>query len=110
MQNRRDAATGFMLRLTDPSYRLPDERPATANLADAKRWAGTYDKLIAFKRELLELCHRYAEQSEPDVARAIRDTDMVMLEIQMSRFEQKRDYWRIRATELAGSGRRGEGD
>lgn len=32
---------------------------------------------------------------------------MILLEIQISRFEQKRDYWKIRATELAGIGRRG---
>lgn len=107
MQNRREAATGFLERLGDPGYRLPGENPSTATLDQARRWVETYDKLIKFKRELLDKCDRYAEQSEPEVARAIRETDMILLEVQISRFQQKRDYWKIRATELAGNGRRG---
>jgi len=93
--------------MNDPGYRLYGENPANATIEDSRRWVNTYDKLIVFKRELLELCQRFAEQSDPDVARAIRETDMIMLEVQLSRFQQKRDYWRIRATELAGDGRRG---
>jgi hypothetical protein len=42
------------------------------------------------------LYQRYAEQAEPEVARAIRETDMILLKFQLSRFEQKRDYWRMR--------------
>lgn len=106
MQNRQNVSE-FLQRLNDPGYRLHGENPANATLDDARRWAETYSRLIAFKRELLELCQRYAEHSDPEVARAIRETDMIMLEVQVSRFEQKRDYWRIRATELAGNGRRG---
>jgi hypothetical protein len=107
MQNRRDVATGFLQRLNDPGYRLQGENPSTATLDDARRWAQTYDELIVFKRELLELCQKYMDNSRPEVARAIRDTDMILLEMQISRFQQKRDYWKIRATELAGNGRRG---
>lgn len=108
MQNRREqVATVFLQRFNDPGYRFIGENPATATLEQAHGWVKTYDKLVRFKRELLELCHRYAERSEPEVARAIRETDVILLEVQLSRFEQKRDYWKIRATELAGNGRRG---
>lgn len=107
MHNRREIPSGFLQRLTDPGYRLHGEDPATATLDDARRWVRTYDELIEFKRELLDLCQKFAQRSGHEVARAIRDTDMIMLEVQVSRFEQKRDYWRIRATELAGNGRRG---
>ncbi len=107
MRDRREVASGFLQRMNDPGYRLYGENPANATIEDSRRWVKTYDKLIVFKRELLELCQRFAEQSDPDVARAIRETDMIMLEVQLSRFQQKRDYWRIRATELAGDGRRG---
>jgi hypothetical protein len=58
-------------------------------------------------REAIELCHAYAEQADPEVARAIRETDVILIEIQVSRFEQKRDYWNLRAAELSGTGRRG---
>jgi hypothetical protein len=107
MQSRRDPIAGFLQRFHDPGYRLHGENPANATLDDARRWEATYDRLIAFKRELLELCQRYSEHSDREVARAIRETDMIMLEMQLSRFQQKRDFWRIRATELAGNGRRG---
>jgi hypothetical protein len=107
VEARRELATGFFQRLSDPGYRLHGENPSTANGRDARHWAETYDKLIQFKRELLDLCQRYAEHAEPEVARAIRETDMILLETQVSRFEQKRDYWKIRMTELSGNGRRG---
>ena len=106
-EHRRDVAAGFLQRLNDPGYRLTDENPSTATLEDARRWAATYDTLIRFKRELLDLCHKYAGSSGPEVARAINETDVIMLEMQISRFEQRRDYWKIRATELNGHGRRG---
>jgi hypothetical protein len=103
-------ASGLFQRLNDPGYRLHGENPATATVADARRWVANYDKLIKFKHELLALCQRYAEHAEPEVARAIRETDVILLEIQLSRFEQKRDFWKIRATELSGNGRRGAPD
>jgi cob(I)alamin adenosyltransferase len=107
MRDRHDIATSFLNRLADPGYRLQGENPATATLQDARRWARTYEELIQFKRELLDVCQKLAERADPQVARAIRDTDIILLEVQVSRFEQKRDYWKIRATELAGNGRGG---
>lgn len=109
MQNRREL-TGFHERLADPGYRLNGESPATATIDQARHWADVYEQLVQFKRELLGLCQRYADTSEPEVARAIRETDMIMLEVQVSRFRQKRDYWKIRATELSGNGRHGGPD
>lgn len=107
MQNRRDVESGFLQRLNDPGYRLHGENTSTTNLEEARKWAQTYESLIGFKRELLELCQRYAEKAGPQVARAIRETDVILLEVQVSRFQQRRDYWQLRATELAGNGRRG---
>ena len=107
MQSRRDVGTDFLHRFSDPGYRLHGENPATATLEDARRWVKTYDDLIRFKRELLDLCQRYIEQAEPEVARVIHETDLILVETQLSRFQQKRDYWKIRATELAGNGRHG---
>ena len=99
---RREAATAFLQRIGDPGYRLQGENPATATRDQALHWATTYDDLIKFKHELLELCRRYADQSAPEVARAIRETDVILLELQASRFELKRDYWKIRAAEMQG--------
>ena len=106
MQDKRHGDSGFIQRMTDPGFRLHGEDPSTATLDEARNWVKTYDNLIHFKRDLLKLCQRYAERSETQVARAIRDTDIILLETQVSRFQQKRDYWKIRATELSGRGRR----
>src|SRR5437762_13985122 len=103
-------ASGFLQRVNDSGYRLHGETPATATIAEARRWVETYNNLIKFKHELLELCQRYAEHAESEVARAIKGSDVILLEIQTSRFEQKRDFWKIRATELSGNGRRGAPD
>jgi len=104
---RREMTTAFLQRLGDPGYRLSGENPATASLDQARGWADTYDQLIGFKRELIGLCHRYAEQAEPQVGRAIRETDVVLLETQISRFELRRDYWKIRVAEMQGGRSRG---
>ena len=104
---RRELSTAFLQRLGDPGYRLPGEDPATAGLAQARAWAATYGELIRFKHELLKLCHRFAERAEPQVARAIRETDVILLESQASRFELQRDYWKIRAAEMQGGRSRG---
>lgn len=106
MQDRREVPPGVLQRLSDPTYRLFGEDVSTATVDDARRWADAYDKLVAFKRELLDLCHKYVERSEPEVAQAIKETDVILLEMELSRFEQKRDFWRIRASELGGNGRR----
>jgi hypothetical protein len=98
----RGTSTGFLRRLRDPGYRLNGENPATTSLEHARRWATNYDKLLEFKRELMALIKRRAEASDPDVARAIMDTDILLLETQISRFQQRRDYWHIRSAELAG--------
>ena len=102
MQRREVTTTAFLQRIADPGYRLQGENPANASLEDARDWARTYDELIRFKHELIDLCHRYAERSQPEVSRAIRETDVILLEMQVSRFEQRRDYWKIRAAEMQG--------
>jgi hypothetical protein len=107
MQNRIEVATAFLQRVSDPGYRLNGENPSTATVEQARRWVVTYENLISYKRGLLDLCLRCKDQSEPEVAQAIREADMILLEGQISSFQQKRDYWTIRATELAGNGRRG---
>ena len=107
MQNRKPTEAGVLQRMNDPAFRLHGENMDTATLEDAQKWAGTYAKLVNFKRELLDLCQKYAEQPGPDVARAIRETDMVLLEVELSRFQQRRDFWKLRASELAGNRRRG---
>lgn len=102
MNNGFDTARVLVERLSDPSYRLPGENPVTADVAQARRWLDAYERLVEFKRELIKQSQRFAGEAAPEVGRAIRESDIILLEVQLSRFEQKRDFWKLRATELAG--------
>ena len=92
-------------RLRDPAHGPTGEDLPTRNLKQAQHWARVYEKLIEFKHEVLERTYRFTEESEAEVTRAMRETDIILLEAQLSRFEQRRDYWILRATELAGERR-----
>lgn len=63
-----------------------------------------------FKRRLLDIYERYPEHAEPEVARAIVESDVIMLETQVSRFARKRNFGKLRATKLSGKWRRGAPD
>src|SRR5215469_13584907 len=89
--------------------RLPGEDPDATSLDVARRWAQTYDHLTSFERELLEQCQDVVGKSGPKGTHAVRDSDVILLEVQVSRFQLKREYWRIRAIELSGTGRNGGG-
>jgi hypothetical protein len=97
-----ETARILVQRLTDPSHRIAGEDPATHDVAVARRCLANYERLIEGKKRLLEACQRFAAESPPEVAQAIRESDIIMLEVQLSRFEQKRDYWRLREAELSG--------
>jgi hypothetical protein len=97
-----ETARILVQRLTDPSHRIAGEDPATRDVAVARRCLANYERLIEGKKRLLEACRRFAAESPPEVAQAIREGDIIMLEVQLSRFEQKRDYWRLREAELSG--------
>lgn len=106
MQNRQEVAMGFFLKMGDPAYRLEGENAATTSVEQARRWGATYARLVEFTKALLELAHRYADDSQPEVSQAIRHTDIALIETQMSRFQARRDYWQIREVELEGRRRR----
>ena len=92
----------FLQRFRDPGHRLDGEDLKTRNPDRARHWAEVYERLIDFKRDLLERTYRFTEESEAEVARAVRETDIILLEAELTGFEQRRDYWILRATELAG--------
>jgi hypothetical protein len=102
MKNPFDTARVLVQRFTDPAYRLEGENAATTDVKQAKHWIDTYNSLIEFKRQLLDSSIGFADRAPSDVGQAIRESDIILLEVQLSRFEQRRDYWTLRATELAG--------
>ena len=97
-----ETARILVQRLMDPSHRIAGEDPTTNDVTAARRCLASYERLIDGKKRLLEACERFAAESPPEVAQAIRESDIILLEVQLSRFEQRRDYWRLREAELAG--------
>ena len=95
----------FLQRLKAPGHRPTGDDLATRSVEHARHWAHVYGKLIEVMHKLLERTYGFTEESEAGVARAMRETDIILLEAQLSRFEQRRDYWNLRATELAGKRR-----
>jgi hypothetical protein len=96
-----ETARVLVQRICDPSHRLGGEDPATRDLNSARRMLTNYERLIEHKTALLRTCDRFAAESPPEVAHAIRESDIILLEVQLSRLEQKRDSWKLRTTELA---------
>jgi hypothetical protein len=105
LRDNLETARILIERLTDPSYRFEGENPATADVGQARRWRDAYQAVCDYKTQLLEQSRQFADAASPEVGRAIRESDIILLEVQLSRFEQKRDYWKLRVTEL--NGRRG---
>jgi hypothetical protein len=53
---------------------------------------------LELTRELLRrLGYRFIEESDLDAARAMKESDLILLEVQLSRFEQRRDFWQVRS-------------
>src|SRR2546430_17294633 len=100
MSDELEMMKEVLRRLGDEDYRLHGEDPANATLEQAHSWATTYDRLIGFKRELLDRTYQFIEESDVDSARAMKESDLILLEVQLSRFEQRRDFWDMRAAEL----------
>jgi hypothetical protein len=89
-------------RVSDPAHRLEGEDPVTADLARSRQWCAAYQRIVDYKLQLLDMSRRFVDVSDPVVGQAIRESDIILIEVQLSRFEQKRDYWKLRVSELAG--------
>ena len=88
-------------RLLDPAYRLAGEDPLTVSPKEAADWIEVYTELLAFKHSLLDGCTDRLHEMGEFARREIAESDIVMLEMQISRCNQQLDFWRLRKSQLS---------
>jgi hypothetical protein len=87
----------------DPDRLLPGEDTKSSQPEDAKHWASVYTELLGTKRRLVRDLRKmmitgHSQDAQDELERA----DVIMLELQIQRFEHRLAVWQKRAAELAG--------
>jgi hypothetical protein len=85
----------------DPDRLLPGEDPTSPYPDDADKWIEVYQELLVFKRRLLGVAEEALEGLEDKPARReVIDTDRIVLEAEVKRFERRLEFWEKRRQEL----------
>jgi hypothetical protein len=85
----------------DPDRLLPGEDPTSPYPDDADKWIEVYQELLVFKRRLLGVAEEALEGLEDKPARReVIDTDRIVLEAEVKRFERRLEFWKKRRQEL----------
>jgi hypothetical protein len=85
----------------DPDRLLPGEDPTSPYPDDADKWIEVYQELLVFKRRLLGVAEEALEGLEDKPARReVIDTDRIVLEAEVNRFERRLEFWEKRRQEL----------
>jgi hypothetical protein len=95
--NALDAAK----KSVDQERLLPAEDPDTSLVEDAEHWVRVYDELVSGKREILRVVREKVGNVSADARREINQTDSVILEEELERFERRLSFWRARHRELS---------
>jgi hypothetical protein len=70
---------------------------------DARLWIQVYLELIEYKRRLLSTTREtLATMAEGPARREVAETDLVILESEVSRFTRRLEFWKRRLTESVG--------
>jgi hypothetical protein len=90
-------------RSLDPERLLPGENPDSPDPADAAHWVQVYHELKETKKTLAaDLAS--ALEGASQVARAeLESVDMVLIRVQLDRFDRRFRYWSERERELSGA-------
>jgi hypothetical protein len=92
---------GAAEKAMDGDRLLPGEDPASQYLDDALHWLSVYTELLQAKAAMQEALNERLSQTTEAVAREeIGGTDVVILEREMRRFQDRIDFWRGRIKEL----------
>jgi DNA-binding response OmpR family regulator len=81
---------------------LEGENPTTAFKQDARHWIGVYGQMISFKDELLGRIRAQVDTLPPQGRRDVMENDVSILEIQLSRYQRRIEFWYARQWELEG--------
>jgi hypothetical protein len=87
-------------RSIDPDRLLPGEQLDTASAADAGHWIDVYSELLATKRHLVGSLLEMMASQPKDVREELQRADVVMLQLQIKRFEHRLGLWQQRRQTL----------
>jgi DNA-binding response OmpR family regulator len=81
---------------------LEGENPTTMYKQDARHWIAVYRQMISFKDQLLGRIRAQVETLPPQGRRDVMENDVSILEIQLSRYQRRIEFWYARQWELEG--------
>ena len=81
---------------------LEGENPTTMYKQDARHWIAVYRQMISFKDQLLGRIREQVETLPPQGRRDVMENDVSILEIQLSRYQRRIEFWYARQWELEG--------
>ena len=86
----------------DPNRLLEGEDPSTPHPEEARHWVDVYSELLTFKERTISTAQRdVAELPKPEAREEAEQTDMVVLEAERDRLQQRLDFWKRRHRELS---------
>jgi hypothetical protein len=87
----------------DADRLLRDEPADSEHEDDARLWIQVYLELIEYKRRLLSATlDTLAGMAEGPAHHEVAETDLVILQSEVSRFTRRLEFWKRRLTELVG--------
>ena len=85
----------------DPDRLLPGEDPGTPYLDDAEKWVEVYQELLQFKQRLLGVAEdALKDLGDKPARKEVVDTDRIVLEAEVKRFQRRLAFWTERRSEL----------
>jgi len=81
---------------------LEGEDPASIYKQDARHWIAVYRQMISFKDELLRRMRAQADTLPPAGRRDVMENDVSVIEIQLTRYQRRIEFWFNRQWELEG--------
>ncbi|MGA8014447.1 MAG: hypothetical protein WCB85_00820 [Candidatus Dormiibacterota bacterium] len=87
----------------DADRLLPGEDPQTPYLDDALHWYSVYTEMLQGKAAMLAaLAERLTQMHEDEARGELGDTDAILLDRELKRFQRRIDFWSNRRLELQG--------
>jgi DNA-binding response OmpR family regulator len=81
---------------------LEGENPATMFNQDARHWIAVYRQMISFNDELLGRIRAQVRTLPAAGRQDVMENDVGMLEVQLSRYQRRIEFWYTRQWELEG--------
>jgi DNA-binding response OmpR family regulator len=93
---------GFNSSVAQVDRLLEGEDPASIYKQDARHWIAVYRQMISFKDELLRRMRAQADTLPPAGRRDVMENDVAVIEMQLTRYQRRIEFWFNRQWELEG--------